>query len=347
MASQRLRQRVRPALRRRQAAAMRLAALLESPDAETARAVHRMSDDPLYVKLRALGVLVHRRRAGFGLSWNAVALDDGAAVDGTPGPVPRLDAGMMSRVRALGRERFERLFLADPPLDDAALAAASGLGIEDVRAVRRGLDEATLADDVRGVPAGAPGTAYRRTAHIVPDGDRFLVLMINPALARGDILVRRDVFDASVRSGLLSADEARRAAVILSRMEDLGRRASLLFRILEELVSIQRRFLQTGREEDLEACSRRQLARRLRVHQSLVARAVSGRSVLLPSQRELPLLALLRRSSEVVSSRVACILSDGVPRTDGDVCREMRRRFGLDIPRRTVAYHRRRIHSSA
>ena len=195
MAPQRLRQRVRPALRRRQAAAMRLAALLESPDAETARAVHRMSDDPLYVKLRALGVLVHRRRAGFGLSWNAVTLDDGTAVDGTPAPVPRLDAGVMSRVRALGRERFERLFLADPPLDDAALAAASGLGIEDVRAVRRSLDEATLADDVRGVEIGMRGACGGEG---IADGLRKAVGVVAGELAgeMGVAGIEEDALDA-------------------------------------------------------------------------------------------------------------------------------------------------------
>lgn len=130
---------------------------------------------------------------------------------------------------------------------------------------------------------------------------------------------------------------------LLSRAEDLGRRASLLFRILEEVVRVQERFLKTGREEDLVACSRRDIARRLGVHQSLVARAVYGRSVVLPSGREIPLAALLRPSSVIIAARIACVLSDGIRRTDHQLCQELYRRYGMEVPRRTVAYHRRRL----
>src|SRR5262249_19697870 len=111
--------------------------------------------------------------------------------------------------------------------------------------------------------------------------------------ARGLYRIRYDLLERWKDEGRLGGAERRRLPRLLKRLETVNLRQSTVFRILESLTRLQGPYLKSQDDRAQSPVSLRQLARRLELAPSTVSRALSGRSVLLPWGKEVPLITLL------------------------------------------------------
>lgn len=118
----------------------------------------------------------------------------------------------------------------------------------------------------------------------------------------------------------------------------LGRRRQILEQAFTEIAHLQADFLLHG-PQCHRAIRRAQVAQALGVHASTVGRAVSGKTVLIPSNQIIPAAAFFERGLAIKHAISGIIARETTPLSDEEL-RERLDRQGIVLARRTVAKYR-------
>ncbi len=118
----------------------------------------------------------------------------------------------------------------------------------------------------------------------------------------------------------------------------LQQRNHTMQRMMFRLVMLQRDYILRG-EKHLKPFTRARLSEELEVHESTISRAVSGKSVQLPSRRIVPLSSFFDRSLNVRTILKNFINEETRPLSDSELA-ELLSEQGFSVARRTVAKYR-------
>ncbi len=171
----------------------------------------------------------------------------------------------------------------------------------------------------------------------------FVLSFFSPHLARGRYRIDYDTWEHLSSQKMLSAEERRRAAVLLRQVEMLNMRSDNFHRVLQEVLEVERAYLGSGKGERKRTLSLRETSRRLGVSSSTVCRLVAGRSVVLPWGEEVLLSRLFPQKKEVLREILEGHAESLSKAGDGDVQRFLWDQYQLRVPRRTVNYWRHRL----
>lgn len=118
----------------------------------------------------------------------------------------------------------------------------------------------------------------------------------------------------------------------------LQQRNNTMRRLMEMLVSIQRKFILEG-DRFLKPMTRAKIAEAIGVHESTISRAVAHKSVELPDGRIIPLSRFFDRSLSIRDRIKEIIQEETKPLTDDEISRILKKE-GIKVARRTVAKYR-------
>jgi len=118
----------------------------------------------------------------------------------------------------------------------------------------------------------------------------------------------------------------------------LQQRDHTIVRLMQRLAILQREFILHG-DAHLEPVTRASLATELEVHESTISRAVSSKSVQLPSGRIVPLGKFFDRSLHIRTALRQIIAQETKPLTDTQLAKILKNQ-GYPVARRTVAKYR-------
>ena len=118
----------------------------------------------------------------------------------------------------------------------------------------------------------------------------------------------------------------------------IQQRNHAIVRLMQVLVKRQRDFILKG-DAYLYPLTRASLAQELAVHESTISRAVSAKTVQLPSGKIIPLAKFFDRSLHIRTELQAIIANESRPLTDMELVEILRAR-GYQVARRTVAKYR-------
>jgi RNA polymerase sigma-54 factor len=118
----------------------------------------------------------------------------------------------------------------------------------------------------------------------------------------------------------------------------LQQRNNTISRLIQRLAVIQRNFVLYG-DAQLKPLTRAELAGELDVHESTISRAVSSKTVQIPSRRIIPLSMFFDRSLNVRAVLKNIIINERKPLSDTQLVRMLSNK-GFDVARRTVAKYR-------
>jgi RNA polymerase sigma-54 factor len=118
----------------------------------------------------------------------------------------------------------------------------------------------------------------------------------------------------------------------------LQQRNNTIGRLSQRLAVLQRDFILLG-DAKLKPLTRAELANELEVHESTISRAVSSKTVQVPSRRIIPLSMFFDRSLNVRTALKSIIEHEKKPLSDTQLM-SMLSRQGFDVARRTVAKYR-------
>jgi RNA polymerase sigma-54 factor len=118
----------------------------------------------------------------------------------------------------------------------------------------------------------------------------------------------------------------------------LQQRDNTLVRLMQRLVTLQRRYILEG-DAEMIPLTRAQLAEELEVHESTISRAVAGKAVQLPNKKIVPLAKWFDRSLNVRTALLQIIAKEQQPLSDTDIVGLLAEQ-GYAVARRTVAKYR-------
>lgn len=237
----------------------------------------------------------------------------------------------------VGMEGFRRCVLSD----DLPIAEASRLLGAPEPAVRAAREAALcillldLAAGPTAPPAPVPGAEpHEVVASIVPGPAGLPALAME---ATNEYALTYYMDPRAIDTLYRLASSPAEADELLRRMRDLNRRKTVLYRILAALMRKQSAYLLSGDEADLAPLTQAELARAIGEHPSTVCRMLRGRWVEVAG-RPCPITCLLPSRTRVIAGLIARRPESA----DRAIADEMCARFGLELSRRTIAYHRAR-----
>ncbi|MBI3553383.1 MAG: hypothetical protein HY077_12885 [Elusimicrobia bacterium] len=332
----------RPALLGR----LRMADWIEMPEREFAKEVEQIEKDPLFQKLffgdPANPGIIRRQRWPQGrFAGSFYEINEAVTAGGERVKVEEVlgeRSILLPKIRKMGREAFEKYFLhGDEPLTLAEIAKRTGVSLADVRAIHDMLLELGAQAEFS-LPGRDPSLArsYSCLARLSVVEGKPEFEFYSAHWARGLYQVRYDLLEQWKDRGRLEGPERRKLTKLLKRIETINLRQSTVFRIVESVAALQGDFLAKNEDTSLRPISLRQLAHRLDLAPSTVSRAASGRSVLLPWGKEVPLIALLPGRRRVLREILAEWLETAADETDAALADRLRSERGIKVSRRTV-----------
>jgi transcriptional regulator with XRE-family HTH domain len=360
---------VRPSLKAKALLLARLhtAQLLTMKEPEVAEVIRSIEADPLFQKMvfppePAWKVVRFRPHPRTRLSGSFYELNENAVPADAPADVAGLleeRQDMLSLIRRVGRENFEKFFLrAEENASPREVTEACGVTPAEMERLRDFLlafsvraeffDPSSVQIESR---SGGPTVRAVRLAWLTvgPDGELSFDLL-SPHLARGRYDINYDQFHGLIQRPDLSPEQKRHLKALVRRLELVNWRQSALFRILDFLCHTQRDYLASRDPLKKKPITQRQMARRLSVAPSTVNRAIQGRSLLLPWEEETLLEGLFSSRKDLCLDALnAWEAEDGEfsRRTDAELRDRLKQELGVSVPRRTVNTYRRYLEKKA
>jgi hypothetical protein len=324
---------------------LRMAELIEMPEGDFAGEIEKIEKDPLFKKLylgtvQEPGIIrrqrwPHGRFSGTFYEINEQVLAGGERVRVEEGLGER--ASLVSKIRRMGREAFERYFLyAEEALPLEEIARRTGLSSQEIGEINDFLVDLGAQVEFARPEKAPPGRAFCCLARISVEGEAPEYEFFSPYWARGLYHIRYDLLERWKQERRLDLAELKKLPHLLKRMETVNLRQNTLFRVLESLIQLQSDFLKTRREDLRCPVSLRGLARRLDLAPSTISRALSGRSVLLPWGKETPLISLVPGRRPVLREVLARSLEEDPRGTDASLAERLKTDYGIRVSRRTV-----------
>jgi RNA polymerase sigma-54 factor len=153
-------------------------------------------------------------------------------------------------------------------------------------------------------------------------------LRVNP-------LFRRAVRDVEPEKQNAWRSDLERASLLVKCIQQ---RNHTMQRLLQKVVGIQREAIVHG-ERYLRQLTRAELAVELEVHESTISRAVSSKTVQLPTGRIVPLASFFDRSLNARTVLCQLISEEHKPMSDSELAKLLAKE-GFNVARRTVAKYR-------
>lgn len=327
---------------------MRMADWIEMPEREFAHEVAKLEKDPLFQKLyfgdgRLPSALRRQRWPGGKLAGSFYEIDERTAA----GAGERVGVeefaqergAALAAIKRMGQKDFERYFIhGEDALTLEEIGRRTKLSPEDVRSIHELVVELGARAEFEGkvtAPSASPGRQASCLARISLEGGEPKFEFYAPYWARGLYQVRFDLIE-KWKTGGLTPEERKHLPGLLKRLETVNLRQSTLFRLLEMIGRLQADYLASERPEDVRPISLRQLAKRLDLAPSTVSRAFARRSLRLPSDKQLPLIAFAPGRRSVLRELLGQWLAGDAAVTDAALAARLKSERGIAISRRTV-----------
>lgn len=322
--------------------AMRLARLLELPERAAEERLRELERDPLFVKTAGLGVI--RRESDSGLRFAARRLGGRGLRISTEGLGAILDGkGDLARLIAkVGQERFTECFLSEEALGDSERALRCGISTADAARLRALVDRLYVQAEFESpAEAAAAPEACSAVAGIGVEKGRPYLAFFHRDLWKGTYRV--DEAKHAAFSASLPAGEARRLQALLVELEQLERRKSTLFKVLEAVLERQAEFLVRRDPARRKPLTQRELSRLVGSEPSVINRLIGNKSVELPWGLEAPLKAFVPSAKSLLKDRLHELVAENPRATDEALKLELERRHGARLSRRSIAQYRKEL----
>ena len=339
---------VRPFLR----AAIQVSQILETREPDYETLISRIERDPWFRKLSRPqeGESVIRRIPWPRTRISSFYFQEPSSVSSEGGMSEFFEGRreMLSWIRSLGRERFERYFLYPVRrVDNAVVARACRWPVERVSAVQNFVDSFLLYGENKNLGRPLSGSFPKGypVARVERDVLRLYLCWLTPYYARGRYSVDWEALKQLKRLGGFSARERREIQDLVLLLKRVNSKQSALVQTLELLMRHQRAYFMTGSSEQLRPLAQNWAADRLGFAPSTVSRLIQRRSILTPWGEDVELSRLFPSRKNYIQSLLKRMMRKSPRDSDAVMQKTLKRRFHLEVSRKLVNLYRREIHN--
>jgi hypothetical protein len=321
---------------------MKLARLLEAPEAELERRIVALEAGALFGRLLESGVVTRqaseharfasRRFAGRAMRTSSEGLPELADGNG--------DLALL--MQSIGQEDFSAVFLGDDGHTDAQRAKLCGIKIEDARRLREFVDRLYVQSEFESpAPKAAEEPTFSALAGIaIEDGKPVL------GFFHREIWDKRYVINDERRRDLaldLPARDAKKAETLLRELEYIDQRKTTLYRVLEAVLETQADYLVSGAAERRVPLTQKALSSRLDISPSVLNRLIANKSVELPWGLEAALSVFVPSRKSLLRDQLHDLALARPELSDEGLRAAIREEHGVELSRRSIAQYRKEL----
>ncbi|MFA5139844.1 MAG: hypothetical protein WC728_11490 [Elusimicrobiota bacterium] len=318
---------------------MKMARLMEMPEREAEELARSIEASPLFKRMSSAGIILSaqfpsariaaRRFAGYGLRISAG--------DGLPELVDG-NCDIVRLMRKVGQGLFEEWFLGDRSFSDEDRAHGCEIAMDEARKLREFMDRAFIQSEFEGPAPEAPERVFSTVAGIEVMGGRPMLAFFHRDIWEKRYRIDREGLQAFLHG--MAPREVEQARGLLSSLEAVEQRKTTLYRLLEEVLKAQAKYLLTGEPGRRIPLTQKLIAATLERHPSVINRLISNKSVQMPWGLEAPLSIFFPNGKEINREKLYALACSNPGWRDEDLRKEMERLYGVLLSRRSIAQYR-------
>jgi hypothetical protein len=320
-------------------AKIKLAKLFTMNDDEILNELNNIEKDPLFIKLKKLGVIKISTSKKF---IEATKKFEGVYLRSSSSHTPEelLDANSttVEVIRKIGEEKFKEFFLTDCIIDNSKIADECKISIEDVLRIKELVNSVYIAEELQPQNKILPEKYYSCVASIIIKNKRPEIGFFSRDIWRNLYVI--DELKLEKLKSFLKPKEKQRLKGIISKIKLIELRKTSLYRLLEFIISYQKKYFLTGNFMDLKPISQKEISQKLKIEKSVLSRMLSNKSIILPWQTEVKIKDLIPNKKQISKERVYILINKYPNLSDVEISKKLLQKYKIKLSRRTINQYR-------
>ncbi|MCS7232449.1 MAG: hypothetical protein RMJ67_10005, partial [Elusimicrobiota bacterium] len=244
-------------------------------------------------------------------------------------------------IRKIGEENYKKYFLGYESFSFDEISQFTGLSKKEVKEIFEFTNDVFIQTEIK-QPKSSLDTKelivkrYIKVAKIEKSGNTFLITYITPSMFRGGYVVNYNKLNEFLK--FLSSEKRKEIRELINDIEILKLRKMAFHRMLENIILIQKEFINTEEEKNLKICTQKDLSSKINVSPSTISRLVKERSVILPSGKEYPIEDFFVNKKKLAMLFMYDILKTNRTLKDSQIKEILYKQFKIKFSRRSINY---------
>jgi DNA-directed RNA polymerase specialized sigma54-like protein len=332
---------------------IRLASFLQLGEKKFSEYIIEVENDPLFKKLFSpenaeTRVISSKRFPKTIFSLGSLSFSEQLSGDSASFDIEKMlgeKSGTVALIKKIGIEKFEKYFLCgDEPAPVEEIIAHCAISKGDAAKITELLNDLALRTEFYHTSTlnNSLSLSYCRIAEIDYNGkDGFLINFYSPKYISGLYTVNKAKLASLKKQNAFSAEEVSRINGFMEKIDLINARKSTIYQIISRLIQVQKNYLYSGEDKFLVPYTQRKLSQDIGFDNSVVCRAIFGRSLVTPRGVEKPLSFFFPSNKDVRKIIIEKIFNSVKAGTsDREIVGMFKGKFNICLSRRTVNAYR-------
>jgi len=264
---------------------------------------------------------------------------------------PDIESMILSRervtriIKSIGVDKFKRYFLLGSlggSIDE--IAAGCGISTNNVRDIIAFVDKVFIKERFFSHLQDSFYVHYQKVASVRRYKGKFTIEFFDLHMARGRYNINYERLDALKKSGGFGKGEIKAINQLISSLNLINLRKSLIFESIRLIIDKQRVFLETQELANLMPFTQKEAADELGSSPSLLNRAIKYKSIEMPWGEEKP-LSFFFPNIKTIRMHILALTIDRYPNIKSDTQAQeiLKNKYGVYVSRRTIAKYRKEL----
>ncbi|HAM39335.1 MAG: hypothetical protein A2474_03865 [Elusimicrobia bacterium RIFOXYC2_FULL_34_12] len=322
----------------RQILGTRLTNIIKLSEKEFNLLIKELESDPLFEKLRNERIIRYKKFPNTGFSNAFLEFNENISIDHSIidiGSILERKEEVIRKIKQIGIEDFKKHILYnDDNLSYSEIAEKCKVTVDEVKKIIDLLNEISIQSEFHN-PSSIDISSqikYNKIASIDKDEKgHFMINLFSPNMVRG-----RYELDYEK----LKEIKNRKMQSLVNKLELINARKTLIYQILEKLISHQKDFLATGNFDNRRLLTQKDLSGEINIDPSIVSRIIKNRSVVIPAGIEISLQDFFSNKKDIKKLLTRKIIEKSKSKLSAEKIKQMiKKEFRVNISRRSVAYY--------
>lgn len=325
-----------------------LCGFVDLPECEFKKYVAELEKDGLFKKLVDCKVLRFKRFLRTGWSAEPLELAEKTVSGKSSVDIMTLietKGKTVQLIKSMGSEKFKEYFLYnDRNLTFSQVAQSCNLSEADVKSIYTLLDELEINAGFHQIPDEGKMHYTRIGAIEKNNAGGFVINYFSTQQAKGRYDIDYQKLEFLQKKESLSPEEFKKVAGLVKKLELVNICKTILWQIVDKIISVQNSYLCSGKYEDIVPCTQKTIAVEIGITPSIICRLIQYKTIILPWGEEKKLKELLPHRKELIKSKLKDIIDTQKELfSDSQLKYKLERDFNIVVSRRSISQYRQEL----
>ena len=248
-------------------------------------------------------------------------------------------------IKSIGVDKFKRYFLLGSSGGSIGeIAARCGISTNSVRDIIAFVDKVFIKEKFFSHLQDSYYVHYQKVASVCRYKGKFTIEFFDLHMARGRYNINYDKLDVLKKSGGFEKEEIKAINRLISSLNLINLRKSLIFESIRLIIDKQKAFLKTQEPANLMPFTQKEAADELGISPSLLNRVIRYKSIEMPWGEEKP-LSFFFPNIKTIRMHILALTIDRYSNIKSDAQAQdiLKNKYGVYVSRRTIAKYRKEL----